>query len=112
MFSCSVQQISQRLRDMAVSESARSKGFAKEAVAAANSIDAFPDEVQAIISEVAVNVHGICVPKSSPDHPEYDDLRSFLCSSFLHLIPFYSFLNHLTFMCVNAWYFCVQESCH
>lgn len=85
---------------MAVSESARSKGFAKEAVAAANSIDAFPDEAHAIISEVAVNIHGICVPKSSPDHPEYDDLRSFLCSSFLHLKPFYLFLDQLIFICV------------
>ncbi|XP_057773124.1 uncharacterized protein LOC130992489 [Salvia miltiorrhiza] len=80
---CSYQQISQRLRDMAVSESARSKGFAKEAVAAANSIDAFPDELQAIINEVAVNIHGICVPKSSPDHPEYDDLRKLVIDLFL-----------------------------
>lgn len=79
----SVLQISQRLRDMAVDENLRAKGSAKEeALAAANSIDAFPDELQTILSTIAVNVHGICVPKSSPDHPEYDDLRSSLCSYF------------------------------
>ncbi|KAL6551870.1 hypothetical protein OROGR_008024 [Orobanche gracilis] len=71
----SFQQISQLLRGMAVSESARSTGFAREAVAAANSIDAYPDEFQAIINEVAVNIHGTCVPKSSPDSPQYDPFR-------------------------------------
>lgn len=71
----SFQQISQRLRDMAVSESARSTGFAKEAVAAANSIDSFPIELQEIVNQVAVNIHGVCVPKSSPDHPQYDPFR-------------------------------------
>ncbi|KAG8384040.1 hypothetical protein BUALT_Bualt04G0076700 [Buddleja alternifolia] len=80
---CSFQQISQRLRDMAVSESARSTGFAREAVAAANSIDAFPDELQAIISQVAVNIHGLCVPKSSPDHPQYDAFRKVVIDLFV-----------------------------
>ncbi|KAK4416538.1 hypothetical protein Salat_2479300 [Sesamum alatum] len=80
---CSFQQISQRLRDMAVSESKRSTGFAREAVAAANSIDAFPDELQAIISQVAVNIHGICVPKSSPDNPQYDPFRKVVIDLFL-----------------------------
>ncbi|KAL0449969.1 UNVERIFIED_CONTAM: hypothetical protein Slati_1553300 [Sesamum latifolium] len=79
----SFQQISQRLRDMAVSESKRSTGFAREAVAAANSIDAFPDELQAIISQVAVNIHGICVPKSSPDNPQYDPFRKIVIDLFL-----------------------------
>ncbi|KAL8044859.1 hypothetical protein ABFX02_08G073800 [Erythranthe guttata] len=80
---CSLQQISQRLRDMAVSESTRSTGFSREAVAAANSIDAYPDELQAIISEVAVNIHGICVPKSSPDHPQYDPFRKVVIDLFI-----------------------------
>lgn len=81
---CSVLQISQRLRDMAVDENLRAKGSAKEeALAAANSIDAFPDELQTILSTIAVNVHGICVPKSSPDHPEYDDLRQVVIDLFL-----------------------------
>ncbi|GFP84447.1 DNA-directed RNA polymerase iii subunit rpc5 [Phtheirospermum japonicum] len=72
---CSFQQISQLLRDMAVSESARGTGFAREAVAAANSIDAHPHELQAILNQVAINIHGICVPKSSPDSPQYDPFR-------------------------------------
>ncbi|KAI3451724.1 hypothetical protein Pfo_008389 [Paulownia fortunei] len=80
---CSFQQISQRLRDMAVSESARSTGFAREAVAAANSIDAYPDELQAIINQVAVNIHGICVPKSSPDYPQYDPFRKVVIDLFV-----------------------------
>lgn len=85
---CSFQQISQLLRDLAVSESARSTGFAREAVAAAKSIDDFPDELQAIISQVAVNIHGICVPISSPDNPKFDDFRLYLRSSSLHLKTF------------------------
>ncbi|XP_073311538.1 uncharacterized protein [Primulina huaijiensis] len=80
---CSFQQISQRLRDLAVSESARSTGFAKEAVAAANSIDSFPTELQAIINQVAVNIHGVCVPKSSPDHPQYDPFRKVVINLFV-----------------------------
>ncbi|XP_073142618.1 uncharacterized protein [Henckelia pumila] len=80
---CSFQQISQRLRDMAVSESARSTGFAKEAVAAANSIDSFPTELQAIVNQVAVNIHGICIPKSSPDHPQYDTFRKVVINLFV-----------------------------
>ncbi|KAL0332515.1 UNVERIFIED_CONTAM: hypothetical protein Scaly_2153000 [Sesamum calycinum] len=55
----------------------------REAVAAANSIDAFPDELQAIISQVAVNIHGICVPKSSPDNPQYDPFRKIVIDLFL-----------------------------
>ncbi|KAH6782198.1 hypothetical protein C2S51_007491, partial [Perilla frutescens var. frutescens] len=80
---CSFQQISQKLKDFAVSGHARSKGFAKEAVAAASNIDAFPDELQSILSEVAVNIHGICVPRSSPDFPQYDELRKVIIDLFL-----------------------------
>ncbi|XP_022870615.1 uncharacterized protein LOC111389869 isoform X1 [Olea europaea var. sylvestris] len=71
----SFQQICQRLKDLADSESARSRGFAKETVAAANSICAFPDELQAIISRFAFDIHGVYVPKSFPDHPQYDPFR-------------------------------------
>ncbi|KAL3630312.1 hypothetical protein CASFOL_023296 [Castilleja foliolosa] len=72
---CSFQQISQLLRDMAVSESIRGTGFAREAVAAANSIDAHPHDLQEILNSVAINIHGICVPKSSPDNPQHDPFR-------------------------------------
>ncbi|KAL3844848.1 hypothetical protein ACJIZ3_002251 [Penstemon smallii] len=78
---CSYQQISQRLRDMAVLK--RSTTFAREAVAAAECIDTFPDELQAIVSQVAVNVHGICVPKSSPNHPQYDLFRKVVIDLFV-----------------------------
>ncbi|CAA3021975.1 DNA-directed RNA polymerase III subunit RPC5 [Olea europaea subsp. europaea] len=71
----SFQQICQRLKDLADSESARSRGFAKETFAAANSICAFPDELQAIISRFAFDIHGVYVPKSFPDHPQYDPFR-------------------------------------
>ncbi|KAK6150925.1 hypothetical protein DH2020_015857 [Rehmannia glutinosa] len=81
------QQISQLLRDMAVSESARSTGFAREAVVAANSIDAYPDELQTIINQVAVNIHGICVPKSSPDNPQYDPFRKVVIDLFVAEVP-------------------------
>ncbi|XP_042023191.1 DNA-directed RNA polymerase III subunit RPC5-like isoform X1 [Salvia splendens] len=80
---CSFEQISQRLRDMAIDNRMRSKGPVKESEAAANSIVASPHELREIISEVAVNIHGICVPKSSPDHPEYDDLRKVVIDLFL-----------------------------
>lgn len=58
-----------------VSGSARSTGSARGAVAAANSIDAFPDELQEIINQVAVNIHGIYVPISSQDNKTYDEFR-------------------------------------
>ncbi|XP_042019239.1 DNA-directed RNA polymerase III subunit RPC5-like isoform X1 [Salvia splendens] len=80
---CSFEQISQRLREMAIDNRMRSKGSAKESETAANSIVASPHELREIISEVAVNIHGICVPKSSPDHPEYDDLRKVVIDLFL-----------------------------
>ncbi|XP_009608223.1 uncharacterized protein LOC107827193 [Nicotiana tabacum] len=71
---CSFQQIRQRLRDVAVSES--QKGDAKKAITAANSVnDAPPEEIQAVINQVAVNIHGVYVLKSSPDNPQYDALR-------------------------------------
>lgn len=59
---------------MAVSES--QKGDAKKAITAANSVnDAPPEEIQAVINQVAVNIHGVYVLKSSPDNPQYDALR-------------------------------------
>nr|AEI98616.1 hypothetical protein 111O18.3 [Coffea canephora] len=67
------QQICQRLREMAVSESSRPKGFAREAIAAAHGVEAPPEELQAIISQVAINIHGVYVLKSSPVHPEHDE---------------------------------------
>lgn len=64
---------------MVLSDTARSKGPLKEYAAVVDKIVANPNEYQAIISEVAVNVHGIWVPKSSPDNRDFDALRSSLC---------------------------------
>ncbi|GFY86362.1 hypothetical protein Acr_05g0000010, partial [Actinidia rufa] len=69
------QQICQRLREMAVSESNRPKGVAGEAKAAALGVDAPQEELLEIISQVATDIHGFYVSKSSFDHPQYDPLR-------------------------------------
>ncbi|KAA8531839.1 hypothetical protein F0562_006443 [Nyssa sinensis] len=69
------QQICQRLREMAVSESTRPKGVSREAVAAVNGVDAHQEKLLEIINQVAINIHGVFVPKSSSDHPQYDELR-------------------------------------
>ena len=71
----SFQQICQRLREMAVSESNRPKGVAGEAKAAALGVDAPQEELLEIISQVATDIHGFYVSKSSFDHPQYDPLR-------------------------------------
>lgn len=65
---------------MAVSMSALPKAdprAAAAAVSAARGVDAPQEELQAAICEVAVNVHGVYVLKSSSEHPEYDPLRFF-----------------------------------
>ncbi|CAK9152437.1 unnamed protein product [Ilex paraguariensis] len=80
---CSFQQICQRLREMAVSESARPKGVAREAIAAANGVDAPPEELLTIISQVAINIHDVFVLKSSLDHPQYDELRKVVIDLFI-----------------------------
>ncbi|PSS30812.1 Transcription activator of gluconeogenesis [Actinidia chinensis var. chinensis] len=72
---CSFQQICQRLREMAVSESNCPKGVAGEAKAAALGVDAPQEELLEIISQVATDIHGFYVSKSSFDHPQYDPLR-------------------------------------
>ncbi|KAL3527082.1 hypothetical protein ACH5RR_011738 [Cinchona calisaya] len=80
---CSFQQICQRLREMAVSESSRPKGFAREAIAAANGVDAPLEELQAIINQVAINIHGVYVLKSSTDHPQFDQFRKVVIDLFI-----------------------------
>ena len=60
---------------MAVSESNRPKGVAGEAKAAALGVDAPQEELLEIISQVATDIHGVYVSKSSFDHPQYDPLR-------------------------------------
>ena len=78
---------------MAVSESSRPKGFAREAIAAAHGVEAPPEELQAIISQVAINIHGVYVLKSSPVHPEHDEFRLLLDLQPLHFSYFYYLLS-------------------
>lgn len=80
----SFQLICQGLRDLAISQSTLPKADPRIAVAAASGADAPPEELQEIISQVATNIHGSYVLKSSPDHPQYDPLRfnflvNFIC---------------------------------
>ncbi|KAF7148309.1 hypothetical protein RHSIM_Rhsim03G0093700 [Rhododendron simsii] len=71
---CSFQLICQRLREMAISESTRPKGVAREVKAAALALDAPQEELLDLIGQVAINIHGVYVSKSSID-PQYDPLR-------------------------------------
>ncbi|XP_024968054.1 DNA-directed RNA polymerase III subunit RPC5 isoform X2 [Cynara cardunculus var. scolymus] len=79
---CSLNQIRQRLRDMAVSENTHRKGT-REARAAAAAADAPQEELQKTLNQVAVNIHGSFVSRSSPDHPQYDELRNIVINLFL-----------------------------
>ncbi|KDP31792.1 hypothetical protein JCGZ_12253 [Jatropha curcas] len=72
---CSFELIRQGLRDLAVSQSTLPKADPRIAKLAADGADAPLEELQEIISEVATNIHGSYVLKSSPDHPQYDVLR-------------------------------------
>ncbi|CAK7339542.1 unnamed protein product [Dovyalis caffra] len=72
---CSFQMICQGLRDLAISQSTLPKADPRIAVAAASGADAPPEELQEVISEVATNIHGFYVLKSSPEHPDFDPLR-------------------------------------
>lgn len=71
----SFQLICQGLRDLAISQSTLPKADPRIAIAAASAADSPPEELQEVISEVATNIYGFYVLKSSPDHPEYDPLR-------------------------------------
>ncbi|KAL8522941.1 hypothetical protein ACS0TY_013045 [Phlomoides rotata] len=81
---CSFQQMRQQLRDMALEDSgsARSSGFARGAVAAANNIDVFPEALQETISKVAVHIHGIYDPVSTPDNKKIDEFRKVIIDLF------------------------------
>ena len=60
---------------MALSESNRVKGLPREALAAAKAVDAPQEQLLDIIGQVAINIHGFYVPKSSPEHPEFNEFR-------------------------------------
>ncbi|KAK1366005.1 Transcription regulator [Heracleum sosnowskyi] len=70
---CSFQRICQLLRDVAISKDVHAKGGALERSAAAG-LDAPPEELRAIINQVAIDIHGVYVPRTPTDH-SYDGLR-------------------------------------
>ncbi|OIV91534.1 hypothetical protein TanjilG_08946 [Lupinus angustifolius] len=69
---CSFQMICQGLREMAVSNSILPKADSKVVLDAISSLDASPDELKSVISEVAYSINGSYVLKSSPDEPFRD----------------------------------------
>ncbi|OVA04539.1 DNA-directed RNA polymerase III subunit Rpc5 [Macleaya cordata] len=78
---CSLQLIRQGLRDLAVSKSALPKLHPKAAVAAGYGADAPPSELQSVISQVAINIHGVYVSKTS-ENPTLNPLRSVVINLF------------------------------
>ena len=70
--------IREQLRQSALSQSslAKSDPKSKMVVAASQASDAPPEELQAVIGEVACNIHGYYVLKSSQD----DLFRCYFCS--------------------------------
>lgn len=87
----SMNQIRQRLRDMAVSENTQRKGT-REAKAAAAAADAPQEELQKSLTQIAADIHGSFVLRSSPDHPQYDELRLFTDLNFNPKILFCFFI--------------------
>ncbi|KAJ0046447.1 hypothetical protein Pint_05385 [Pistacia integerrima] len=69
------QFIRERLREWAVARSHVPKQAvdAKMAILAADGVDTA--DFEEVISQVATNIHGYYVSKSSSEHPEYDQLR-------------------------------------
>lgn len=59
---------------MAISKDVHAKGGALER-SAATVLDAPPEELRAIINQVAIDIHGVYVSRTSTDH-SYDGLRS------------------------------------
>lgn len=79
---CSYETICQRLRDLAVSTSNNPKAdsaIRQSAKDVALAVDAHKEELKQAISEVAVDINGSFVSKSSPCHPQLDSLRFFCC---------------------------------
>ncbi|KAM1091003.1 hypothetical protein ACFX19_018751 [Malus domestica] len=80
--SCSTHQVFQLIRrglsDLAVRTSTLPKvdPRSKKVTAAQYGVQAPQLELQRVISEIAIDIHGSYVLKSSPDHPEHEKLRS------------------------------------
>ncbi|XP_062001316.1 uncharacterized protein LOC133718478 [Rosa rugosa] len=74
---CNFQLICDGLRHLTVDRMQHPKvdPKSKKLTAARNGLEAPPEELQKVITQVAVNIHGSYVLISSPDHPEHDQLR-------------------------------------
>ena len=83
----SFQLIRRGLSDLAVRTSTLPKvdPRSKKVTAAQYGVQAPPHELQKVISEIAIDIHGSYVLKSSPDHPEHDKLRLLPFSSIFKL---------------------------
>lgn len=73
-FSGSFQLICQGLRDLALNKLNLPKADARFVRAAACGTDS-PDELKKLVEQIAINLHGRYVLKSSPEHPQYDPFR-------------------------------------
>ncbi|KAK1269489.1 hypothetical protein QJS04_geneDACA006375 [Acorus gramineus] len=82
---CSVQLIRQGLRDMALSKSAHAKAGSRATVTAASGAEAPDQELQSVISQVGINIHGVYVLKSR--HPSIDPLRDLVIKVFIDRGP-------------------------
>ncbi|MCD7463518.1 hypothetical protein HAX54_050776 [Datura stramonium] len=82
---CSLPQILAGLRAMALSKSFDPKEPPKKAlIAATGDSDVAPiEEIQTVLDQVAVNIHGVYVLKSSPDNPQYDASRKVVIDLFM-----------------------------
>lgn len=72
---CSFQLICQGLRDLALNKLNLPKADARFVRAAACGTDS-PDELKKLVEQIAINLHGRYVLKSSPEHPQYDPFRN------------------------------------
>lgn len=82
MLICSFQLICRGLRDFVLNKSNSPKADPRFFRAAAYGTDA-PDELRKLVDQVAINIHGLYVLKSSSEHSQYDPFR---LSQFVSLI--------------------------
>ncbi|CAN6680302.1 unnamed protein product [Malus baccata var. baccata] len=85
---CNFQLIRRGLSDLAVRTSTLPKvdPRSKKVTAAQYGVQAPQLELQRVISEIVIDIHGSYVLKSSPDHPEHEKLRFFPFSSDAHMM--------------------------
>ncbi|CAN4083245.1 unnamed protein product [Withania somnifera] len=78
---CSFQLICRGLEKMALDKSSPLKEGPRNAITAA--VGNAQEEIRAVLDQVAVNIHGVYVLKSSPDNPQDDTLRKVVIDLFM-----------------------------